>query len=360
MKFPFKAKITNLNEDVAGSPGLTEDMLVFLGEVVTVLNYSICKRYFCIREDYGEYVWHPSWFKPVEGKPSSSLKASQKKPTASKHRLSELISELRREAKWTSDASVYCHYGLVVHTSRGYELSKHYKDVCHARIAPYRKEGEVVALIDFAGSPRERMGKDYATWLKYSDFIINRSYAKDAFIPTRMSDYVQHGVKVNVEATNTNVMTGLNALRMGREHTDKMLPIFRALTRKGFDEGVAFLMGCSFFRVGKDDWRINILNYHTVIPHNACIDKLVQVAAGTFEFPKGKPYRENPEGWAVYKSVSSSKRKVWSDFLREECIKRSGMRAAGWGVREPKPLTDKQFLEVVKVFQEMVDKEKNK
>lgn len=360
MKFPFKAMITNLNANVAGSPGVAEDMLDYLGEVVTVLGHSHCGRWFHIQEDFQEYVWHPSWFKTMEGKVLVPLPASHKKPTASKHRLSELLAELRKGAKQRSDSSVYCHYGLVVHTRRGYELDKYYRDVCHARIASYRKDGEVVALIDFAGSPRERMGKDYNTWLKYSDFIINRSYVKGAFIPTRMSDYVQHGVKVNVEATNTNVMTGLNALRMGREHKDRMLPTFKYLTSKGFDEGVAFLMGCSFFRMEKDDWRINILNYHTVIPHNACVDKLVQVAAGTFEFPKGKPYREKPNGWRVFKSVSSNKRKIWSSFLRDECIKRAGMREAGWGVNEPYPLTDKQFLEVVGVFQEMVDKEKSK
>lgn len=356
MKFPFKAVVDNLNDDIDDYPGLAENMRAFLGKSVSVIGTTHCGRYYKISEDGGQYVWSPEWFK-FKGNPKPYKKTS----TTSKAYLRFLLKELREGARRRSFNSTICHYGLISKTKKGYEVITHFNDVCHYRIANSRLGGEVVALVDFAGKPKELVGRQYKTWLQYSDFIINRSYAKDAFIPTRMANYVQHGVMVNLEATATNVMTGLNALRMGREKHSRMLPMFELLTKQGFDEGVAFLMGTSFVKI-KDEYRISIDSFHSVIYAHASLERLIQVAAGTFVFPKGKPYREKNDKWEVFDSITSDKAPIWRDYLAAEFGKAQGkkVKASGWGVAVDHGLTQEQFLQLVRHFQDLVDKEKAK
>lgn len=123
---------------------------------------------------------------------------------------------------------------------------------CHAALNDVRialKDGSTkgaLAAIEHIGYKQKIFGKkeDKQAFVKYVDYIVNRSPWRSAFHPKQGRNVIKTGADINVDVSANVVAGGCIALRMSHEF--QLAPNFGHFKKLGYDDHVAFLLAWSF------------------------------------------------------------------------------------------------------------------
>lgn len=256
-----------------------------------------------------------------------------KKIKASKSAIKRKIAEARKYLRKKANSTSTCSYSLITEDEkRGLIIEEHINDICHARMGSPSK---VYALIDFLGRPKERFSKkEYRQFLKFADYMFNRSWIKYAFLPTTVSSYIRNGVLINTEVSATEAFAALLCLRMGSERKGTFLPVFTYLVNKGYPEDFAFVMGNTFSPSKGKSFRIAIPGSHSPISYYCNRHKVLDMAKGKLEFKKSDPYAIKSQGWALHKALGENHNpggETYGEYIKGQVEKVIGPQGDRWG-----------------------------
>jgi hypothetical protein len=315
-----------------GDEGVVDNMYAYLGKEAIIVDafedYS--GPYYQIDLDGQYYYWGERW---LIGKNAPKRKRKVGKIKASKSAIKKKIAEARKNLRLKANNSSCCSYALIREDEkRGLIVDAHINDICHARMGSPRK---VHALVDFLGKPKERFSKkEYRQFLKFADYMLNRSWIKYAFLPTTVSSYIRNGVLINTEVSATEAFAALICLRMGSERKGTFLPVFTYLVNKGYPEDFAFVMGNTFSPSKGKGFRISIPGSHSPISYYCNRHKVLDMAKGKLEFKKSDPYSIKSLGWALHGALGEDHNpgvETYGGYIKGQVEKVIGPKDNTWG-----------------------------
>lgn len=161
----------------------------------------------------GDYYWPIDALDVVkDGKIIKAAKAKVgKKAKVKKPRKVVLRTRLNKEAK----GYTCCSYG---HEYSDGTFNMQSNDACHARLQAGSKDRKLVGLaLHFAKYMEKRGEAQTKLWVKYYNYMANRSPAAHCFKTKKGSEAITRGVLMNVQATAENIGFACVALRQTTE-----------------------------------------------------------------------------------------------------------------------------------------------
>lgn len=334
--------------------GVSEKMYEFIGRA-GIIRYRYpgnegLSPYYLI-DFYGigdtEYYWSEEWL--IEEKGNKGKKRSG----LTKTEFNKAVVKARKSLRTRANHSSCCSYAKVIELAGRYYVDQQLNDICHARIgSPFK----IAAIIDFIGKPKKRFSPEqYKQFMKYADYVINRSWISYAFHPTTVQNYVRNGVMLNVNCTATEVFAAVVSLRQGSERKAYFLHTFSLLVKKGYPEDFAFVMACSFIweLKGKGKvYKISLPGSHVVFDGYCRTKKIFKIARGEKVLPNGKPFREKSQSWRLTEALGNDGNydekdiDIYSKYLESKVLPKSGTNSV-WGRQLAKPVEEEVFLEIV-------------
>lgn len=299
------------------------------------------------------YYWSEEWLiEENKGRKRSRL---------TKTKFNKAVVKARKSLRTDANHHSCCSYAKVVELWGGYYVDENLNDICHARIGSPHK---IAALIDFIGKPKKRFSPEqYKQFMKYADYVINRSWISYAFHPTTVQNYVRNGVMLNIDCTATEVFAAVVTLRQGSERKAHFLHTFSLLVKKGYPEDFAFVMACSFIWELKGKgrvYKISLPGSHVVFDGYCKTQKIFKIARGEKVLPNGKPFREKSQSWrltaALGQDYDPAEKDIYSKYLESKVLPKSGTDIV-WGTHRAKPVKEEVFLEIVQdIYNDVVGK----
>lgn len=188
------------------------------------------------------------------------------------------------------------------------EILWHTNAWCHAQIRQGNKK--VIALADNIQNiysihkPGSQGVKDY---LKYVDYILNRSPWKHCFLPTKAHIALRYGLYMDVSQPIDQIAGALVALREGTEYNHKV-GIFLDLVKKGVSEDVAFLVSRFYLKEGKKkEYQFNNGSNHSVLYGSMHKGELFHfIKKGYKDDPDAKPYAEKNSSYTIWTAIAKT------------------------------------------------------
>lgn len=301
------------------------------------------------------FYWSEEWLR------REKENKRKKRSGLTKTEFNKAVVEARKSLRTGANHESCCSYVKVLVIGGKYYVDRKLNDICHARISSPSK---IAALIDFIGKPKRRFSPEqYKQFMKYADYVINRSWISYAFHPTTVQNYVRNGVMLNLNCTATEVFAAVVALRQGSERKAHFLHTFSLLVKKGYPEDFAFVMACSFIWElgGKGKvYKISLPGSHVVFDGYCRTQKIFKIARGEKVLPKGKPFREKSQSWRLTAALGhdgnydEKDKDIYSKYLESKFLPKSGTVVV-WGAKQAKPVEEEVFLEIVQdIYKDVV------
>lgn len=231
-------------------------------------------------------------------------KAVPAPPPIEKDKGEKLLEDLKEQVD--KKAVGTCSY--VIEWTNG-KRNWHVGDVCHARIArEYRDDNagnEIAYLALNISKHYEYCPEDEKEAYKtYIDWLVNRSFIKNAFIPRKIDDILKDGVLMNVEHNIDIVAIGAILTRHVTEFPGKR-SIFGKVVDLGFSEELGLFVS-TFFDIKEDSVILNSFGGgHHVFSNEMDAQQLLDFfKKGVPEKDEKNPYKTNHKRYAVFKTIS--------------------------------------------------------
>lgn len=249
----------------------------------------------------------------------------------------DLLEELQKEA---ANGVGTCSY--VIQWKNG-KRTFHVGDVCHARInrqwrGDANKDTEITHLaLNISEHYKQCPESGKEAYKTYIDWLVNRSFVKNAFIPRKIDDILKNGVLMNIEH-NINVLATAAILTRHVSEFPPKRKLFGEVVDLGFSEELGLFVSTFFDRKG-DAVHIN----HWGGGHHALTNSLDTeelrntLAKGFSEKDEARPYSKfHMENYAVFKTISPSYAKPHAVKISTFCEKNmKGLATVEgeWGIK---------------------------
>lgn len=235
----------------------------------------------------------------------------------------DLLEELQKQA---ANGVGTCSYAIQWKNGK---RTFHVKDICHARINRQwrddeNKDTEITHLALNLSEHYKQCPDDFEkeAYKTYIDWLVNRSFVKNAFIPRKIDDILKNGVLMNVEH-NINVLATAAILTRHVSEFPTKRRLFGEVVDLGFSEELGLFVSTFFDRKGDAVYINRWGGGHHALSNNMDVEELRNTFAKGFpEKDEARPYSKfHMENYAVFKTISPSYAKPHAVKISTFCEK---------------------------------------
>lgn len=218
----------------------------------------------------------------------------------------DLLEELQKKA---AKGVGTCSYAIQWKNGK---RTFHVGDICHARINRLRRgdENKDTEITHLALNLSEHYKKcpnnfEKEAYKTYIDWLVNRSFVKNAFIPRKIDDILKNGVLMNVEH-NINVLATAAILTRHVSEFPAKRKLFGEVVDLGFSEELGLFVSTFFDRKG-DVVHINRWGggHHSLVDSMDIEELRNTFAKGFPEKDEARPYSKfHMEPYTVFETIS--------------------------------------------------------
>lgn len=252
------------------NPGWIDDMLELLDKPIVAMGLEDAYPNYVPMLKVGKYFWPIDALDVVkDGKViKAAKKMVKKKPKVKKPRKVVLRTRLNKEAQ----GNTCCSYG---HEFEDGTFNMQSNDACHARLQAGAKERKLVSLaLHFTKYMEKRGAEQTKLWIKYYNYMANRSPAAHCFKTKKGSEALSRGILMNVQATAENIGFACVALRQTTERPGLLNAYAWALKNKA-SEHAAWLFSFTHHLSAGGRWSHLLTGGHQCLTPSLEFDKMI-------------------------------------------------------------------------------------